>query len=102
MRVLVLAAVLVAASAAAGPDVRAPKLETEESRPAPPSSPDPGRARPLPRTAAVCQDPAGRRCWVAARESECGASGQVFRVVIDDPARADVADALADCRAQWN
>jgi hypothetical protein len=101
MRVLVFAAVLMAASAIAGPEPRVPKLGTEESRPPSPPS-DPGEARPLPRTAAVCEDAAGRRCWVAERGAECGPGGGVFRVVIDDPARPDVADALADCRAQWN
>ena len=54
-------------------------------------------ARPLPRVTTVCRAPADSRCWTESGESRC-AGGDVFRIVIDEPGRSDVATALADCR----
>jgi len=54
-------------------------------------------ARRLPSVTTVCRAPADRRCWSEPGESRC-ASGEVFRIVIDEPGRSDVATALADCR----
>ena len=91
---LVVALAVVAAAGEPAPEL--PKLEDRPSAPGAESD----AARPLPRTAAVCQDPAGRRCWVAAREAACRPDGDVFRVVIDAPSEVD--EAVARCRAQWN
>ena len=54
-------------------------------------------ARRLPRVTTVCHVPAERRCWTEPGESRC-LTGEVFRIVIDEPDRADVATALAECR----
>jgi hypothetical protein len=48
----------------------------------------------------VCQDRAGRRCWVAGTEAACRPAGEIFRLVIDAPSEVD--EAVARCRAQWN
>lgn len=92
----VLAALLVAAGAALGGEPTAPKLGEELPAPVPRES-DP--ARHLPPTVAVCEDEAARRCWLAPREADCAADGgHVFRLVIDQPGRADADQALAQCR----
>jgi hypothetical protein len=94
--ILVLGSIVLAAGVAADSGARAPKLGTEEP-PAPAERPaDSDVARPLPRTAAVCQDRGAKRCWAAAREADCRA-GEIFRVVIDGD---DVGVALAQCREQ--
>jgi len=54
----------------------------------------------LPATAVVCEEPVALRCWQAARESDCAASGgggRTFRIVIDSS--RDLAEALEQCRA---
>jgi hypothetical protein len=54
-------------------------------------------ARKLPRVTTVCRAKDATRCWTEPGESRC-ADGGVFRIVIDEPGRSDVAQALADCR----
>jgi hypothetical protein len=54
-------------------------------------------ARRLPRVTTVCRTPDATRCWTEPGESTCR-DGTVFRIVIDEPGRSDVAAALADCR----
>jgi hypothetical protein len=54
-------------------------------------------ARRLPAVTTVCRATDATRCWTEPGESRC-ASGAVFRIVIDEPGRSDVAQALADCR----
>jgi hypothetical protein len=54
-------------------------------------------ARRLPRVTTVCRAAAERRCWTEPGESRCP-RGEVFRIVIDEPGRSDVATALAECR----
>jgi hypothetical protein len=84
------------AIAFAADEPRAPKLG--DSTP-PPAEHEGEPARRLPATVAVCQDPSARRCWLAAGEAGCTAEGgQVFRVVIDQPSRADAQRALDQCR----
>jgi hypothetical protein len=91
----VLALLLLASGVAAAPAPVAPKLGTEAPAAAPERPGDGGAARALPRTAAVCRDRGAKRCWVAAREPDCGPAGEIFRVVIDND---DVGVALAQCR----
>jgi hypothetical protein len=61
-------------------------------------------ARPLPRTATVCLSRDAHQCWSEPGETRCANAptvrGEVFRVVIDDPERVDVRNALADCQAE--
>ena len=54
-------------------------------------------ARRLPAVTTVCRATDGSRCWTEPGESRC-TSAAVFRIVIDEPGRSDVAQALADCR----
>jgi hypothetical protein len=54
-------------------------------------------ARKLPPVTTVCRAADGGRCWTERGESVC-TGGDVFRIVIDEPGRSDVAQALADCR----
>jgi hypothetical protein len=55
-------------------------------------------ARKLPRVTTVCRaTDTTTRCWTEPGESRCADAG-VFRIVIDEPGRSDVAQALADCR----
>jgi hypothetical protein len=92
----VLAVLLVAAGAALGGEPTAPKLGAEPPAPVPQER-EP--ARRLPPTVAVCEDETARRCWLASREADCAAGGgHVFRLVIDQPDRADAEQALAQCR----
>lgn len=91
-----LAALLLAGGPALGGEPTAPKLGAEPPAPVPHES-EP--ARRLPPTVAVCEDTLGRRCWLASREGDCAADGgRIFRVVIDQPGRADADQALAQCR----
>ena len=93
---VVLAALLVAAGAALGGEPTAPKLGAEPPASVPHES-EP--ARRLPPTVAVCADEAARRCWLASREADCVADGgHLFRLVIDQPGRADAEQALGQCR----
>ena len=54
-------------------------------------------ARRLPAVTTVCRTSDAARCWSEPGESACR-DGAVFRIVIDEPGRSDVAAALADCR----
>ncbi len=54
-------------------------------------------ARKLPAVTTICRAKDASRCWTEPGESRCG-DGDVFRIVIDEPGRSDVAQALADCR----
>ena len=54
-------------------------------------------ARRLPPVTTVCRDRRTHACWKEAGESRCP-MGEVFRIVIDEPGRTDVATALDDCR----
>jgi hypothetical protein len=84
--------------ALAASEPRAPKLG--DSTMPPPAERESEPAKRLPATVAVCQERSARRCWVAAGEAGCTAEGgQVFRIVIDQPSRADAEGALAQCRA---
>jgi hypothetical protein len=92
---LVVATLLVRAAVAGS----APEIGKLDGAPDPPAA-ETEAPRRLPRTAAVCQDPAGRRCWVAGTEAACRPDGEIFRLVIDAPSEVD--EAVARCRAQWN
>lgn len=93
---LVLLLVLATAPVRAG-EVSHPLLEQSTTPPA--STATPGdAARALPKTVAVCADPA-RGCWLAARAEDCAPPAHVFRVVIAGDDRSDTTDALAACRA---
>jgi hypothetical protein len=54
-------------------------------------------ARKLPPVTTVCRSTGSLRCWTEPGESRCD-EGSVFRIVIDEPGRRDVTDALAECR----
>jgi hypothetical protein len=54
-------------------------------------------ARRLPPVTTVCRATDATRCWTEPGESTCR-DGAVFRIVIDEPGRSDVAAALVDCR----
>ena len=101
MRVaMMVVCLLVAAPARAGDggEPRVPKLDGG-AQPGPPSLGEPGGARRLPPTVAVCADASTQRCWIARAAAECApAPAALFRLVIDEPGRPDVADALAACR----
>ena len=61
------------------------------------ASTDDEPARKLPPVTTVCRGSAPLRCWTEPGESRCD-HGEVFRIVIDEPGRHDVTDALAECR----
>jgi hypothetical protein len=54
-------------------------------------------ARRLPAVTTVCRAVDATHCWTERGDSQC-ADARVFRIVIDEPDRSDVAQALADCR----
>jgi hypothetical protein len=58
---------------------------------------DDAPARRLPAVTTVCRAPDATRCWTEPGEGACR-DGAVFRIVIDEPGRSDVAAALAECR----
>jgi hypothetical protein len=53
-------------------------------------------ARVLPGVTTVCRAAEGR-CWTEPGEGRC-TGGAVFRIVIGEPGRPDLGDALAACR----
>jgi hypothetical protein len=85
------------ATALAAGEPYAPKL----GDPPPPVDRGGEPARRLPATVAVCHLPSARRCWLAPSEAGCtAAGGRVFRIVIDQPSRADAEQALKQCVAE--